>query len=86
LAPIAGALILEVGFPLTATSANLSGQPECLDALQVDLQMGTMLALIVDGGEAASPLPSTIVDLTSQPPRILREGVIPTTAVEPYLE
>lgn len=65
--------------PLTATSANISGQPTPYSVAEVIAQMGKDLhgvALVLDAG----PLPvrelSTIVDLTVSPPRLLREGKI----------
>lgn len=85
LAPIAVAVMLEAGYPLTATSANLSGLPECATAQEVELQLGTALPLIVDGGPASSRLPSTLVDVTGETPRLLREGVIPRAALQKFL-
>ncbi len=85
LAPIAIAVILEAGHPLTATSANRSGAPECLSAAEVERQLGSQLPLIVDGGAAASPLPSSLVDLTRRPPRLLREGAISAATLQPFL-
>ncbi len=85
LAPIAVAIMLELGHPLTGTSANLSGMPECASAQEVELQMGMALPLIVDGGAARSRQPSTLVDLTGEVPRLLREGVIPREALQKFL-
>ena len=84
-APIAMAVIRAAGHPLTATSANRSGEPECLSAFEVERQLGEHLPLIVDGGPAASPLLSSLVDLTCQPPRLLREGAIAAAALQPFL-
>ncbi len=85
LAPIAVAVMLEAGFPVTATSANLSGMPECASAQEVALQLGPALPLIVDGGAARLRQASTLVDLTGGVPRLLREGVIPSEALRKYL-
>jgi L-threonylcarbamoyladenylate synthase len=84
-APIAQALLAACGFPLTATSANRSGQPGCLSAAEVEAQLGDRLEVIVDGGPAAAPLPSTMLDLTGAEPRLLREGAVPRSALAPWL-
>jgi len=57
-------------------SANISGQREAMSALEVEDAFGSQLDLIVDGGKCAYSQPSTIVDLTSQPFKVLREGVV----------
>ena len=57
-------------------SANISGQREAISALEVENAFGSQLDLIVDGGKCAYSQPSTIVDLTSQPFKVLREGVV----------
>jgi tRNA A37 threonylcarbamoyladenosine synthetase subunit TsaC/SUA5/YrdC len=66
--------------PITATSANLSGHPECTTPLGVREQLGDKLPLIVDGGPTARTTPTTIVDLSGggNSWMILREGAIPT--------
>ena len=68
------------GLPVTATSANLRGAPECSQAESVRDQIADRIPLIVDGGETARTLPTTIVDLTLGEGRweVLREGAIPT--------
>jgi tRNA threonylcarbamoyl adenosine modification protein (Sua5/YciO/YrdC/YwlC family) len=69
-----------VGLPITATSANLRGMPECTDAASVSEQLGNQIPLIVDGGPTARSTPTTIVDLSGggNSWMILREGAIPT--------
>jgi L-threonylcarbamoyladenylate synthase len=78
-AEIALAIVRAAGVPVTATSANLSGEAECTSALQVRDQLGNMLSIIVDGGQSPRETPSTIVDLTSDDGhwRILRHGAVP---------
>jgi tRNA threonylcarbamoyl adenosine modification protein (Sua5/YciO/YrdC/YwlC family) len=73
---IAGCL----GLPITATSANLSGMPECTYANGVREQLGDKIPLIVDGGPTARSSPTTIVDISGggNSWMILREGAIPT--------
>lgn len=66
----------KLGRPLTATSANLSGAPECSTAEDVLRQIGSKIDAIVDLGKTAGGKGSTIIDVTSHPPQILREGAI----------
>jgi len=69
-------LVDEIRQPLTATSANISGRNELSDPRDVEAQFSGRIALIVDGGPTPGGAPSTIVDLTSGSPRVLRVGVI----------
>jgi L-threonylcarbamoyladenylate synthase len=63
-------------FPITATSANPSGLPPAQDAESVIKYFGDKVDLIIDGGHTSGGLPSTIVDVTGNKIKILREGVI----------
>jgi len=67
------ALLALVG-PLTATSANVSGGEALASADAVADALGHGLALLLDGGATPGGLPSTLIDLMSSPPRVLREG------------
>ena len=78
-------LVREMSEPLTATSANLSGERELADPVEVKALFEGRVDLIVDGGPAPGGLPSTIVDLSGDRPRILREGVIPAARIEALL-
>jgi L-threonylcarbamoyladenylate synthase len=80
---IARAVVERFGLPITATSANLQGAPECVHAACVRDQIGDRIPLIIDGGPTGRSLPTTIVDLSLGPGRweILREGAIPTHEV-----
>src|SRR5271163_1601987 len=79
-AAIPRAVVTRLGLPITATSANLSGLPECTTPLGVREQLGDKLPLIVDGGPTARTTATTIVDLSGggNSWMILREGAIPT--------
>jgi tRNA threonylcarbamoyl adenosine modification protein (Sua5/YciO/YrdC/YwlC family) len=79
-AQICRAVVSALGLPITATSANLSGQPECTYAALVREQFGEKIPLIVDGGPTARSVATTIVDLSGggNSWMILREGAIPT--------
>jgi L-threonylcarbamoyladenylate synthase len=71
--------------PLAVTSANLSGQPEALNAEMVRTQMDGRLALVVDGGTTKGGVPSTVVEFTGDKPRILREGPISSDMINQAL-
>jgi tRNA threonylcarbamoyl adenosine modification protein (Sua5/YciO/YrdC/YwlC family) len=79
-APIARAVVASLGLPITATSANLRGMPECTSCESVYDQLRDQIPLIVDGGRTARSMPTTIVDLSGggNSWMILREGAIPT--------
>ena len=79
-AAIPRAIVKELGLPITATSANLQGLPECTYANCVRDQLGADLPMIVDGGPTARSTATTIVDLSGggNSWMILREGAIPT--------
>jgi L-threonylcarbamoyladenylate synthase len=78
-APIALAVMRAAGIPVTATSANVSGESECTTAQGVHDQLGGHISLIVDGGPSPRSVASTIIDLTDDSGswRILREGAVP---------
>jgi tRNA threonylcarbamoyl adenosine modification protein (Sua5/YciO/YrdC/YwlC family) len=71
-------IIKKAGFPITATSANLSGEAECTTASEVREQLGDRIPLIVDGGTSPRTVASTIVDLSSADGdwRVIRPGAI----------
>ena len=67
--------------PITGTSANVSGGPDPLTAEEVHSQLGDRVELIIDGGRCPGGGPSTVVDCTVDPPRILRDGAIDREAL-----
>jgi len=69
-------VISELGVPLAATSANMSGQPEARTAQGVLDTLGARIRLVLDGGVCPGGVASTVVDLTSEPPTILRRGLL----------
>ncbi len=75
-------LTLKTGKPLTATSANLSGAPECKEADAVMRQIGDKIDAVVDLGEKGGAVGSTIIDATPEIPIILRSGVITRDIIE----
>jgi L-threonylcarbamoyladenylate synthase len=74
--PIPRQLVQLLDAPITGTSANIAGGPEPLSADDVRKQLGDGVTLIIDGGRCEGGTPSTVVDCTTEPPRIVREGAI----------
>ncbi|MBN1363764.1 MAG: threonylcarbamoyl-AMP synthase [Syntrophaceae bacterium] len=74
--PLAGKIAQKIKVPLTATSANLSGMPECSRAAEVIKQIGDKIDAIIDWGQTRGGKASTVIDVTCKPPVILREGAI----------
>ena len=74
--PFIQEVIRACDFPLAAPSANLSNQISPTNANHVARQLDGKIALIVDGGQAQVGIESTVVDLTANPPRLLRPGMI----------
>ncbi|MBW2145193.1 MAG: threonylcarbamoyl-AMP synthase [Deltaproteobacteria bacterium] len=74
--PVATALARAIEGSISGTSANLSGQPACSNAHEVLNCLGSGIDLILDAGETAGRVGSTVLDVTVQPLRVLREGVI----------
>jgi len=74
--PFIQAVIRECGFPLAAPSANLFTQISPTNAEHVRKQLGDRIKLVVDGGQSQVGIESTVVDLTSNPPAVLRPGMI----------
>jgi len=83
--PIPLALMDRIGAPLAVTSANQSGQPSPTTARQVMSQLTGRLPLIIDGGDCPAGIPSTLVDLSTSPPRLLRAGAIQVHRLRPLL-
>jgi L-threonylcarbamoyladenylate synthase len=69
-------LVRACGGALTATSANLAGEPPARTAEEVRRAFPTGLDLVVDGGTASVDKPSTVIDLSGTNVRLIREGII----------
>ena len=69
--------LLEATGPLTATSLNRSGQPPVDDADDVERAFHREVDVLVDGGKTPGGAPSTLLDATVEPPRVLRAGAFP---------
>ena len=80
--PIPIALIRGLGAPLIGTSANTSGRPSPVTAQEVWQQLGDKVDLIINGGRCRWGIESTVVDVSGDIPKILREGAVPWQEIE----
>lgn len=80
--PVALAVLKAVGEPLVVTSANLSYRPAPTDAQAAVRQLDGKVDLVLDAGHCPVGIESTVLDLTVQPPRLLREGAISKVELE----
>ncbi|HEX6143661.1 MAG TPA: L-threonylcarbamoyladenylate synthase [Geminicoccaceae bacterium] len=80
--PVAARLLAAVGRPVAAPSANPAGRISPTTADHVAAGLGDAVDLILDGGTCPLGLESTVVDLTVQPPALLRPGGLPRDALE----
>ena len=80
--PVTLAIIREAGVPIAAPSANTSGRPSCTTAQDVLEDMDGKIQGVVDGGPCTVGVESTILDLTCDPPRLLRPGGLPLEELE----
>jgi L-threonylcarbamoyladenylate synthase len=83
--PVALELIRRLGSPIAATSANLSGSRDATTAQAVVEQLGRRIDMVLDGGPTPGAQPSTIVDFTQQPARVLRVGAITLEQLRRYI-
>lgn len=79
------ALVRACGGALTATSANVSGEPPARTAKEVEDYFPN-IDLIIDGGDVSATEPSTVLDLSQAEPRLVREGAIPREALGDLLK
>jgi L-threonylcarbamoyladenylate synthase len=73
--PVALELLAETG-PMGVSSANLTGRPAPATAQDAQEQLGYPVAVYLDGGPTGDPVPSTIVDVTGDVPKVLRAGAV----------
>jgi L-threonylcarbamoyladenylate synthase len=73
---VARAICRAAGRPITATSANLSGDPATADPAEVERTLGAGIDLLIDTGPTRGGAPSTIVDATGAEPTLVRAGAI----------
>ena len=72
----ARALVRALGAPVTAPSANPTGAEPPTTAGAVLAHFGDALDLVLDGGPTSGGAPSTVVDVTVDPPRVIRQGAV----------
>ena len=78
-------LARELGGAITASSANRSGAQAALSAAEVYAQLAPAVDLVLDGGPVSNPVVSTILDVITEPPCVLRAGRVPVQALEALL-
>jgi L-threonylcarbamoyladenylate synthase len=79
--PVAAALVTGLGGPLTTTSANPAGAAPATTIDQAKGYFGSKVAVYVDGGTVSGGVGSTVVDVTGNTPRVLREGAVSVAAL-----
>lgn len=84
--PVARSLTKAAGTPITGTSANLSGRAPCSAVADLGPRFRDQVDLILDAGTLGSGAASTVVDVTSDTTKILREGAIDTSEIRAVLE
>ena len=83
--PVPRAIAKTLGAPITGTSANLSGRPGITNAADVRREFGDTVDFVLDGGEAPGGVASTIVDVSGDELRVLREGAASREEIEAVL-
>jgi len=83
--PVALELLQAFGGPIAAPSANRSGRVSPTTAAHVLSELGDRVDLILDGGRSEVGIESTVLDLTTNPPAILRPGGISRQQIEPIV-
>jgi L-threonylcarbamoyladenylate synthase len=82
---VARAICAAAGRPITATSANVSGEPATPDPDQVERTLGGRLDLLIDAGTTPGGAASTIVDVTGADPALVRAGAISWDDIQAWL-
>ena len=83
--PIALALATAFGHPLTATSANLAGEPPASTLVAARAAFGDRVSLYLDGGELTAAAPSTVIACDHTGWRVIRAGAISTDQINAAL-
>jgi L-threonylcarbamoyladenylate synthase len=74
-----------LGRPISGVSANLNGEPPCRHAADVARIFAGSIEMILDGGVTSGGASSTILDISTPRPRVVREGILPLSALRPFL-
>ncbi len=83
---VAQALVNQTGAPITGTSANVSGESGCHDIAELSAEVLGAVDLVLDAGLLAGGPGSTVVDVTSDPVRVLRWGALSKNELEEVVE
>jgi L-threonylcarbamoyladenylate synthase len=83
---VARAVCRAVGWPVTATSANISGEPPSSDPDVIERTLGARIDLLLDGGPTPGGAPSTIVDVTTAETSLVRAGAIPWDEIQKIVD
>jgi L-threonylcarbamoyladenylate synthase len=73
--------VLRATGPMAVSSANLTGEPAAITAEQARDQLSYKVSVYLEAGECPRPVPSTIIDLTGDRPKIVRAGAISTDQI-----
>lgn len=73
---VARAILHAAGGALAVTSANISGEPPAVGVVELSDKLLRNVALVIDAGQCPGGVASTVLDLSTRPPRVLREGPI----------
>lgn len=79
------AVIRALGAPVTCTSANLTGHRSPMSAQDVLEDLDGLVDLVLDGGPTQDRVASTVLDVSTRPARLLREGKITRALLEAFL-
>src|SRR5262245_35115270 len=83
--PIARALLEAVQLPIAAPSANRSSELSPTTAEHVRQALEGRIDMILDGGPCPGGIESTVLDVTSDPPRLLRPGLVTVEQIESHI-
>ena len=84
--PLALALLQRFGGAIATTSANKSDEPPATSAEEVQSELGELISIILDGGQTATRIASTVLDLSVSPPEIRRQGGISMDQLAPFID
>lgn len=83
--PVCQDLVRAFGRPIAATSANRSGGPSPRTAQEAAAQVGDDVTIVLDAGPCPLGMDSTVIDCSTDKPRILRIGAVPVAEIERFL-
>jgi L-threonylcarbamoyladenylate synthase len=80
--PVARDLLEELGAPITGTSANLHGEPATSRFASISPALLGQVDVALDAGLCGKDVPSTVLDVTHRPPRVVRVGAVSVQDIE----